>query len=316
MSLLLGWFVTTASAATFKLTDDKTVTGELLEAGSNDAAALIKTGNDTNERVPWANFSQDDLKEFKIKYASNRKIIDAVEPLIEVSVEEKAKVTRVEIKPTDPVVEAMQKARLEPKQSVIGSLFKSGLGIFLICLIYAANVYAGYEVGIFRSQPVALTAGLAAIPLLGVISNIVFLSMPSRAEKKLEEERAQETVIAETPTIVIPGAAEAAQEAVEQAQQTAAAGPQPEVYARGKFTFNKRFIETKFAAFFTSVRREEDKPKVLTFKTGKGEFVARRIARVSPTEIYIEADRGGGASVEMSLQFPEIQEITITHHHA
>ena len=60
-------------------------------------------------------------------------------------------------------------------------------------------------------------------------------------------------------------------------------------------------------------RREEDKAKQLIFKTGKGEFIAQRITRITASEIYIQADRGDGASVEMSLQFPEIQEIRLKH---
>lgn len=303
-------------AATFKLTDGRTLNGEIVETGSNDSVALIKTGTEATdyERVPWGQFSQEDLKAILQKFSGNKKITEAVEPFIEVSAEERAKKTEVTIKPLDPVVEQMQKERSEPKSGVLASLFKSGLGIFLVILIYGANIYAGYEIAIFRAQPTALVAGLAAIPVLGFISNIVFLSMPTRVEKKTEEDLAYEAAHAETPTIAIPGQELAAQEAAAaEAAHAAPSAPKPEVFARGQFTFNKRFFETKFASFFGLARREQDKAKTLIFKTTKGEFIAERITRITASEIYIQADRGGGASVEMALQFPEIQEVVLRH---
>jgi hypothetical protein len=317
LSLVLTWFASVGNAATFKLTDGRTISGEILESGSNDALAYVKTGPDVTidyEKVPWANFSQEDLKELLQKFASNKKLAEAIEPLIEISQEEKAKMTEVKLQPVPEVVKAMQDERQSPKSGVLGSLAKSGLGIFMLVLIYAANVYAGYEIAIFRAQAPALVAGLAAIPIVGFISNIAFLAMPTRVETKSAEDEAFEAQTAAPAAIAIPGTAEAEQAAVQEAQAAAAAGPKVESFKRGQFTFNKRFIETKFAAFFNTVRRDEDRGKVLTFKSTQGEFVALRIVRVGATDVCIQADRGAGASVEMTLQFPEIQEITITHH--
>ena len=296
-----------AGAATFKLGDGRTVTGDLVASGSDDASSLIKTGDGKYERVPWGQFSQEDLKSFLVKFKGTKKIVDAVEPFIEVSQEERAKKTEVKI---NPVVRLEQ----PPKGSLVSSLFKSGIGVFLVFLIYPANVFVGYEIAIFRAQSTPLVAGLAAIPVLGVLSNIVFLSLPTKVETRSEADIAYEEMRSQpTPTIAIPGQEEAAQQAA-QAAQAEAAGPRIEVFARGQFTFNKRFFETKFAHFFGLTRREEDRAKVLTFKTAKGQFIVQRISRITPSEVYIQADRGGSASVEMSLQFPEIQEITIQHH--
>jgi hypothetical protein len=316
LSIWFGLCATLVQAANYKLSDGRTVTGEIIESGSNDATALINVGDNKYERVPWGQFSQEDLKAFLTKYAGNKKIIEAVEPFIEVTQEERAAHTEVKIKPPAPIVEALQKDRAERGGSVIGSLFKSGLGLFLVLLIYAANVYAGYEISIFRAQPPALVAGLAAIPVLGFISNIVFVCLPTRVERKTDEDLAFEAHEEATTTIAIPGQEAAAAEAAAGAAagETAPQGPKPEVFARGKFTFNKRFFETKFAGFFGVVRREEDKAKVLIFKSAKGEFVAQRITRITASEIYIQADRGGGASVEMSFQFAEIQEVVLQPH--
>ena len=315
LSLLCGLLAGVAQGATFKLSGGQTLTGDLVEAGSNDATALINLGDGKYERVPWGQFSQDDLKGFMEKYAGTKKITEAVEPFIEVSAEEKAKVTEVTVRPDTEIVKSIKAERKTPQSSVIPSLLKSGLGILLLVLIYGANVYAGYEIAIFRAQSQPLVIGLAAIPLVGFMSNIVFLSLPTHVHKKTEADLAYEAQEAVTPTFAMPGQEAAAQEAAAAAegQAAAAAAAKVETYSRGQTTFNKRFFETKFAAFFGLNRRDEDKAKVLTFKTTKGEFIAQRISRISANEIYIQAERGGGASVEMALQFPEIKEVSLQH---
>ena len=54
----------------------------------------IKVGEGKYERVPWANFSQEDLK----KFAKVQKLEPLVEPFIEITQEEKIKKTEVNIK--------------------------------------------------------------------------------------------------------------------------------------------------------------------------------------------------------------------------
>jgi hypothetical protein len=312
--LCCGLLAGVAAAATYKLTDGRTVVGELVEAGSDDASALINAGDGRYERVPWGQFSQEDLKTFLDKYKGNKKIVEAVDPFIEITQEEKAARTEVTINPIPPAVEQLQKGRLEPGGSVIASLFKSGLGIFLVLLIYGANIYAGVEIAVFRARPKGLVAGLAAIPVLGFLSNIIFLSMPTYVSSKVEDEMAaiEQARHEPTPTIAIPGQAEAAaaQEAV--AAQSVAEGPKPEVYARGKFTFNKRFFETKFPNFFGMIRRDEDKSKVLLIKTGKREYSVQRITRITPSDVHITAADGGAA--EITIHFSEIQEVVLKPH--
>lgn len=317
LSLLCGLLSGVVQGATFKLSTGQTLTGEMVESGSNDATALINVGDGKYERVPWGQFSQEDLKGFMEKFAGTKKITEAVEPFIEVSAEEKAKVTDVPVKPDSDIVKNIKDERKSAKSSVISSLFKSGLGIFLVVLIYGANVFAGYEISIFRAQSQPLVIGLAAIPIIGFVSNIIFLSMPTHVHKKSEADLAFEEQNSATPTFVMPGQEVAAQEAAAAAEAGGHAAPaataKADVYSRGQTTFNKRFFETKFAAFFGLHRREEDKTKQLIFKTTKGEFIAQRITRIAASEIYIQAERGGGASIEMSLQFSEIQEVTLKH---
>lgn len=310
--LCLALFIGAADAATFKLTDGRAIVGELIESGSDEATALIRVGGDNYERIAWGQFSQEDLKAFMEQYANNKKIVEAAEPFIEISQEERAARTEVTIEPLPPVVQEIQQNREQPGGSVIGSLFKSGLGWFMVVLIYAANIYAGLEIAIFRARPRGLVAGLAAIPVAGFVSNIVFLSLPTAVESTAEAEMAaaEAARLEPTPTIEIPGHAEAVAEQ-HAAAHAAAEGPKPEVYPRGKFTFNKRFFETKFAGFFGMTRSDENKPKVLIVKSTKGEFIVDRITRVTPGDLFIMPQ---GATGEVSMHFSEITEVILKPH--
>jgi hypothetical protein len=311
---LVVWISTGAAlAAAYKLTDGRTVTGDIVETGSDDATALINAGEGRYERVPWGQFSQDDLKIFVEKYKANKKIYEAVEPFIEVTAEDRAARTEVKIEPAPEIVQRMQNERLEARGSTIASLFKSSVGWFLVVLIIAANVYAGVEIAIFRARPKVLVAALAAIPGLGFLSNIIFLSMPTYIEGQSEEDlaAAQAERLAPTPTIEIPGAAEAAAQQHAAVAQAEAQGARPEVFSRGKFTFNKRFFETKFSGFFGMVRNDENKAKVLIVKSTKGEFVVERITRITPGDLYIQAT---GVIGETVLHFGEITEVILKPH--
>jgi hypothetical protein len=313
LSLLCALLVIPAGAATYKLTNGQTVTGDLVEAGSDEGSALINVGDGKYERVPWGQFDQDALKSLLDRYGKNKKIADNVEPFIEVTQEERAAKTEVRIAPKSEMVIQLEEGRNEPKASIIGSLFKSSVGLFLVVLIYGANIYAGFEIGIFRARPKALVAGLAAVPVLGFLSNIVFLSMPTRIEGMSEEEiaAAEAARLEPTPTIAIPGQAEAVAEQQAAAAQAVAEGPKLEVYARGKFTFNKRFFETKFAGFFGMTRSDENKPKVLIIKSTKGEFVVERITRITPSDLFVQA---AGRVGETSMHFSEIIEVVLKPH--
>ena len=134
---------------------------------------LIKVGDGKYERVAWTSFSQEDLKQF----AKVPKMAPLVEPLIEITQAEKIKKTEVKLK---------QPERLErPEQrSLVGALFSSGLGLLIMLVLYAANIYAGYEVSIFRARPTALVCGVSAV--LPLIGPIIFLSMPTNIAPAVE----------------------------------------------------------------------------------------------------------------------------------
>jgi len=316
--LMGGLLAEAAYADTFNLANGETLTGEVLAGSANDAGVQIKVGDGNYKRVPWANFSQEDLK----KFAKDRKLEPLVEPFIEVSQEEKIKKTEVTIK---------QPPRLErpAPQSLVGALFSSGLGLLILLVLYAANIYAGYEVSIFRARPTALVCGVSAV--LPLIGPIIFLSLPTQIAPAAETwapapEAAPEGAAAEAVNPMQAAGAEhptglklassAPSEAVRLGQfeggEDEPGLPSTTTYQRGQFTFNRRFIETKFPGFFGVVRRDADRDMVLVVKSSRSEYIGQRISRIAANDLHLQVQRGH-ASEEVMIPFVEIQEIKLKH---
>jgi hypothetical protein len=313
-ALFLGTLAGLLHADTFKLTNGETINGEVLPTTANDQGVQIKVGEGDYQRVPWTSFSQDDLRTF----VKNQRMEPFVEPFIEITQEEKIKKTEVNIK---------EPPRLErpARQSLLGALSSSTLGIFVLLVLYSATIYAGYEVALFRAQPPALVCGLSAIPLLGLLAPIVFLSIPTRISKSAAEVRAEEAAV--QSAAAAPAAAAAAdvnlmQGAAEhpaslKLAQTEAGHDEPQMpetvtYQRGQFTFNRRFIETKFPGFFGMVRRDAERDMVLEIKTSRGEYIGQRISRIAANDMHLEVQRGA-AKEEVLIPFQEIQQIRLKH---
>jgi hypothetical protein len=306
-------FTQATRAQTFQLNDGRSVSGEMLVPSANDAGIQIRVGEGQYERVPWGKFSQEDLR----KLAENPKLQPFVEPFIEVTQAELIKKTDIgPIKPT-PRLE-----RPAPR-SLLGALFGSSIGILAILLMYAANLFAAYEVAIFRAQPIGLVCGVAAV--LPLIGPIIFLSMPTRMSGRYQEQDAEAAAAAEaaTPTFSVPsgqpeqgtGEAGGGLRLAHADPAEAAKTAQAQVFARGQYTFNRRFFETKFPGFFGVVRREAERGLVLIFKTSRGEFIAHRITRIASGDLHVDVVRGSQTE-EVMISFPEIQEVQLKHAHA
>jgi len=308
IAAILGVLIGSVRAETFTLTDGKELTGELLASSATDIGVKIKTGENEYETVSWASLSQDTLK----KLMANKKLEAFVEPFIEIPREEHRKKTEVTVKVPPPLDD-----RTKPAHSLIGAMFSSGLGLIMLLLIYAANIYAAYEVAIFRAQSPALVCGVsAAAPIIGPI---IFVAIPTKVPPPQTWEPGVEAA---------PEAAAA--DAVNPMQATGAehptglklAGAEPEPakpalpetirFQRGQFTFNRRFFETKFPGFFGVVRRDADKDLVLLMKTARGQYVGQRIARIAASDLHLDVHEGS-ASREVLIPFSEIQEIQLKH---
>ena len=314
-ALVFGLLTGPLQADSFKLANGESITGEILPTTANDQGVQVKVGEGDYQRVPWTSFSQEDLRNF----AKNQRMEPFVEPFIEITQQEKIKKTEVNIKPSP-------KLERPASQSLLRALSSSALGVFVLLVLYAAVIYAGYEVALFRAQPPALVCGLSAIPLLGLLAPIVFLSIPTRMPKtaaEVREEAAAAQAAAEPISHATAGANEVnpmqgdAQHSSGLKLHTEAAPaksntPETVTYQRGQFTFNRRFIETKFPQFFGVVRREVDKDLFLVFKTSRGEYSGQRISRIAANDLHLEIHRGG-ATEEVLIPFQEIQQIRLKH---
>ena len=306
-----------ARAESFQLLDGKTVTGEVLLGSANDNGLQFRIDDNQYERVPWSNFTQGDLKKFQ----QNPKLAAIVEPFIEISQEEKLRKTEVKINPVP---------RLERPEarSLVGALFSSGLGLAIMLLLYAANLYAGYEVAMFRARPAAVVCGVSAV--LPVIGPIIFLSLPTVLDPTRAEAAAVEaegasaeagssdsSPLAPEPSAThhepaAPGGLHISHASHAETAPAGGALPAAQIFQRGAYTFNRRFLETKFAGFFGVVRRDAEKDMILVIKAARGEYHGTRISRISANDLHLQVVKGS-ASEEVLIPFTEIKEIQIKH---
>ncbi len=289
-----------ARAATFKLNDGTSVEGE--PVSFTPLGLQVKTAaGEFPPRVGWTNLTQEALKEL-IKLPKAKTF---VEPYIEEDPSDE-KAPALVIKPK--VHGHMD--RPNPKAGM-GSLFSSGLSVVLLLIVYAGNIYAGFEIGIFRNYPPGMVCGVAAVA--PVIGPAIFLCLPTRVQKTLDELGAESMSEhggeVTQLSYVHPGSQDATPEA-QAAQEAAAAASQVTVFQRGKTTFNRRFFETKFSGFLKVVPGDAEKDKEIYIKAARGEYVGTRLTRVQANEIIFQIHKGD-ATADVIIPFPEIIEIHI-----
>jgi hypothetical protein len=311
--LSFGLMAGISRADTFHLTDNSTISGEIVSM--DDKGVILKQADGSYaDRLPWSKVSQADLKDLD---QNNPKAAPFVEPFIEESTERAPR----------PVIEVKPVPHFDRPtgHSLIGALFTSSTGLFTLFLLYAANLYAGYEISIFRAQPVGLVCGVSAVA--PVIGPIIFLAMPSNIKAKSpdwsvpEEQKLEPGVaaaIAAEQEVPVEQHAEAAVEggAAPDASAAVAAPRAPEppkkVFLRGQFTFNRRFFETQLNAFTAITRPEADKDKDLLIRSNLDTFIAQRISRLSANDLQIQVQKGP-AFEDITIPFVEIQEVQIKY---
>ncbi len=285
-----------AATLTVEYTDGVKFTGDVIQ--KTPAYLQLRVGG-VYTNLSWGQMSQDTLKELQTVAANTKdtKLAAFVEPYIEIPEEEVIKKTQVEIKPV---------SRLErpAKGSLFGALTKSPVGLVCLLLLFVANIYAAYEISVVRAYAPALVCGVAAVA--PVIGPVIFLCLPTKLPSNTDEE---EVAPVETAAIALPSAAHA-EDAAASAAPNASSAAAVQSFKRGQFTFNRRFIETKFSTFFQAVRRGSDKDTLLVMKTGRGEYVANRITRIAASDMHLEVFKGG-ATQEVQVAFSDIQEIQL-----
>ncbi len=302
------WFAPPAHAEVFELTDKTSLSGQPL---APDKRGVIIKGEDgkLSDRVPWTNFTQTALK--KISELPTAKAL--VEPYLEPDDPEPSKKAAAEI-----TIKPVPRLPRPNPRAGFGAIFSSSLSVFIFLLLYAANIYAGYEISIFRNYPAGLVCGVAAVaPILGPI---IFLSLPPRIlprdEPLAEEQAAQEELVPTGET-----AGELAAPPLDGHAATAAPAanaarlPPPTIYQRGHTTFNRRFFETKMSGFLRIVPSEAEKDMVICVRSARGEHSGPRISRVMPNELALQVSKAG-ATADVIIPYSEIQEVQIRHKEA
>ncbi|MBA4148091.1 MAG: hypothetical protein H0X66_08235 [Verrucomicrobia bacterium] len=313
-----------ANAGTYTLSDGQTITGEPVSFDSS-GVILRLSGGGFSPRTPWGKFTQESLKDLQSE-AKNPQEADIITPFLEETALEEAQQQQINIKPPP---------RMERPTGNTGlsALFKSSLGLFLFLVVYGGNLYAAYEIARFKNLPIPLVCGVSAVaPFL---APIVFLMVPGRldyvdqqsADQLIEEAnaRAQAQAAAEEPPLEHHGGEEGHAPAhhgehkpamhftLPSTPVSAPAPAQPAVtFQKGEFTFNRRFFETKMPGFFRVVPSEAEKDMVLVVRAMRGEFIARRVSKITQTEIHLETFKDH-ATAEEIVPFTEIQEVSIQH---
>jgi hypothetical protein len=330
---LCGLALSVSAADNYSLADGTTVAGDIVTF--DDGGVKVRTGDDKyTDKMPWTLFSQEGLRQL----AQNPKIRPLVEPFMELP-----PVTRT--RPADDIkVQPVSRLELPARQSLLGALAGSSVGIFLLLFVYLANLYAAFELAVCRARPVPVVMGLSAV--LPVIGPILFFSLPTLQPPGqgafpggIPGEAPAETAAGQpaSGTSAAPAAAGSGG-----ASQTAAASgskpsgsPEPsvpdndhfqvsisatpaapaepevsQVFKRGQFTFNRRFFETKFAGFLQGARSDADKKLNFSIKIAQGEFVVQRISRIGVSDLDIEVLQGG-QTVVIPVAFADIQELSL-----
>jgi len=297
LGLWLCGLLIAARADTIPLADGTSLTGDIISF--NDAGVIFRmSDNKYSDRIAWTKFSQDGLKQL----ANNPKISPLVEPFIEIPLSERPQKPEVQIKP-------VERLEVPPKQSFFGALFSSSVGIFALLLIYGANIYAGYEIAVVRARPKGLVMGVAAV--LPIIGPIIFLSMPMQVEAV----PAEDLVEADPASFAVPGQPAPTQEEIQITAVTPGSRPGAgqaagQVFKRGQFTFNRRFIESKFAGYLSEVRSPADANTTLLVKTTSSQSVIERIVSIGTSEMQVEVALGEVRQA-VTILFADIQEIQI-----
>jgi hypothetical protein len=305
---LLAMTAALATAGTFPLTDGTTIVGS--PDTIVDKGVVFKLSNDEySPQIRWEQFTPEALKELmaEAKTDAQRELL---EPMVENIPQDVAKRKEIVIKP-------IQAPDRPQSGGGIFALFGSPVGWMILLALYGANLFAAYEVHVYRRQPLAIVCGLAAIPFLGLLSPIIYGAMPTQQpppesaapEAPLEEEAAAPEAAAGESAPTPQAAASAASPP---SGTSAPALPEPVVFKRGDFSFNRRFFETKFAGFFRVVPSEAEKDLVLKIIGARGKFVGRRIARITPNELYLQVVNNNASAEEM-IPFLEIAEVQILH---
>jgi hypothetical protein len=290
LTLVVSLRAPAAEPVTLTMADGLSLSGDIIKFDDN--GVLLRATGDVYTNLPWGRFSQETLKQL----TANPKIRPLVEVFIEPDVAQRPAKAEIQVNP-------VKRLERPANPSLFGGLVGSPLGLFVLLVVYLANLYAAYEVAIIRARSPLQVIGAAAV--LPIIAPAIFLAMPIKVEKPAETgEEGGDPDAPGAPKDEIKIVDSSWKQAEEEQKRKAA---EPQIFARGKFTFNKRFVETKFAAFVGQPAAAALK-FTMHVKSGQGEFTVERIAQVGATDAIFETVERG----QVTVPFADIVEIKLS----
>jgi hypothetical protein len=285
----------------YRMTNGNIIRGEPVSMNDDGMVIRRSIGGHT-PRINWSRLSQESLMEL----AKNPQALPFVEPFIDIPLAAREREPKKEIilRPV-PRVERIQKPAL-------GAALVTPAGLGMLLVVFLGNLFAAYEIARFRNRPPVMVVGLSAV--LPVLGPILFLSLPTAERDEEAVEYPEMAAAAHAAGKITTGPMAKTQMAsglsIAQAEKPGAAAVQSsQNFKRGDFTFNRRFFESKFPGFFRVVPSEADKDMVLIVKSTGGDFQAKRISRISSSDLHLQLLRGG----EVSVGFNDIHEVQTRH---
>ena len=288
LCLWLGVAAWACGEESLTLTDGGTVVGKITKSDDNGLTLRLPGEVYAATNVAWSRFSQASLKQLLIY----PRIKLFVEPFIEPDASQLPPKPEVQIKDVVRLAKPVH-------PSILGGIWHSGIGRFILLVLFGANLFAAYEISIVRAKPMLQVMGLAAV--LPVIGPIIFLALPLKAEAT------SPAAAAETGAGDATGASPVVEEIhiVDASWRQDEKPTEAQVFTRGRFTFNKRFVETKFAGFI-GVPKGDGLKFTMILKTLQAEFAVERIAQVGQADAIFETPQG-----QLTVAFTDIQEIKL-----
>jgi hypothetical protein len=302
-----------AATETFNLNNGSSISGEVTKSSFNKDGVMVRLADGKwTSRVKWKELTKETLLQLaKNKDAKPYIPPELIEVPIEIKIAERREAKKITIHPVESKIER------PAAPSKLAAIFYSPVTLVLFVLMYGANIYAGYEVAIFKNRPMWLVCGTAA--LLPILGNVLFFALPQatvKSQEDIEAEIAAETAAQTPDRIQIGGAsAEAPPPPPEEEAVTATAYPPTVVYAKGQFIINRRFFESKFNAYFKPTPDETEKDMLIIIKSSRGEFVGSRLGKAEQNEVTLLAIQGAQVA-PVAIPYVEITQIILKHRDA
>ena len=293
-----------AVAAEYRLLNGDTYQGEATGFDDYGLVFRLDIGGYTS-RIGWGQLTQEAL----VQLRKNPQAAKLVEPFIDTPPAPKKQKQKKEI-----VLKEFLRLERPPKAGFFASL-GSPTGLAIVLVLFLANLYAAYEVAVYRQRPALAVCGLSFV--LPIVGPLLFLSLPSgeaAGEMLGEEDSAgpsSESLVSNPLSSgkkkTGPAPSSLGLAAMEK-KKTEGGSLEGSVFKRGETTFNRRFFEATFAGFFRVVPSEAEKDLVLVVRAGKNEYIAKRISRISMGDMHVQVLRGG---TEAQISFAEISEVLV-----